>query len=302
MLTKIMRAILVAAALVALGGGASAQFAGQATWAGTSAGAANAQTITLPNVGTLADLRGVTISWIVGAGLTNTGPATVTINSLTPVNVMRMNGGALISLGGAEMPAGNMVQGTYDGTEIILLTNYTGTDPVGTSKIANYGTADPGYLLEYGQCVAQATYPALYAKLSTTYNTADGCTGSNFGLPDKRGRMPAGQDNMGGVAAGRITLFTATAIGNSGGIQSSVVQQANLANFGLPTSFSLTTHVPTYQTLPTVQGGSGAGNIWSGPGAADIAATGTITVTSGGGSTPLATLSPTQIVVYEIKY
>lgn len=117
---------VVAAALI---GGffvcpAQAQFYGQATFAGTSGGTANAQIVTLANVQSMADLRGVTISWVVGTGLTDTGATTVSVNSLTAVAVERMADGTLAALAGGEMPATKMVQATYDGTEFILLTNY----------------------------------------------------------------------------------------------------------------------------------------------------------------------------------
>jgi microcystin-dependent protein len=54
--------------------------------------------------------------------------------------------------------------------------------------------------------------------LSTTYGSGAG----TFGIPDYRGRATFGQDNMGGVAANRITAavsFNGTILGQAGGDQ-----------------------------------------------------------------------------------
>lgn len=114
---------------------AGADFGQQGTYGGVSTGAANAQVILLPGVASMSQLRGVTISFTVGAGFTNTGPATLAVNNgsttLSAVNVDRMNSGTLMALGGGEMPAGQMVQAMYDGTELVLLTNYASGVPTG---------------------------------------------------------------------------------------------------------------------------------------------------------------------------
>ena len=66
------------------------------------------------------------------------------------------------------------------------------------------GTAAPdGFLLCDGSAVSRATYYALFAAIATTYGAGDGST--TFNLPDLRGRVAAGKDNMGGSAANRIT-------------------------------------------------------------------------------------------------
>ena len=62
------------------------------------------------------------------------------------------------------------------------------------------GTAAPaGWLLCYGQAVSRTTYAALFNALGTAYGAGDGST--TFNLPDLRGRVPGGKDDMGGVAA-----------------------------------------------------------------------------------------------------
>lgn len=65
------------------------------------------------------------------------------------------------------------------------------------------GTAAPtGWLLCFGQSLLRADYPALFTAIGTTYGAVDG---THFTLPDCRGRVAAGKDDMGGVAASRLT-------------------------------------------------------------------------------------------------
>jgi microcystin-dependent protein len=66
-------------------------------------------------------------------------------------------------------------------------------------------TAPTGWLLCYGQAVSRTTYAALFAVLSTTYNTGV-VAGTDFCLPDLRGRTVAGIDNMGGLDAGVLSI------------------------------------------------------------------------------------------------
>lgn len=85
------------------------------------------------------------------------------------------------------------------------------------------GTTSPtGWLLCYGQVLTRTTYPDLFAVIGTTYNTG-GEAGTEFRLPDLRGRTVAGEDDMGGTSANRLTSavsgITATTLGATGGTQ-----------------------------------------------------------------------------------
>ena len=97
----------------------------------------------------------------------------------------------------------------------------TGQVPVGTVVSFGGTTAPAGWLLCYGQAISRTTYAALFAVISTTYGAGDGST--TFNLPDCRGRLPLGQDNMGGTAANRVTQavsgINALNIGAVGGSQ-----------------------------------------------------------------------------------
>lgn len=93
-------------------------------------------------------------------------------------------------------------------------------------------TAPSGWLLCGGQAVSRTTYAALFTLFSTTYGVGDGST--TFNLPDLRGRVAAGVDNMGGTAANRITSggagITGTTLGAAGGTETHTLTTAQLAS------------------------------------------------------------------------
>lgn len=93
------------------------------------------------------------------------------------------------------------------------------------------GSAPPnGWLLCYGQAVSRTTYAALFNKIGTTYGAGDGST--TFNLPDCRGRVTAGVDNMGGAAANRMTSggsgVNGSALGAAGGAETHVLTTAQM--------------------------------------------------------------------------
>jgi microcystin-dependent protein len=78
-------------------------------------------------------------------------------------------------------------------------------------------TPPSGWLLCDGSAVSRTTYAALFAVIGTTFGSGDGST--TFNLPDMRGRIPLGQDDMGGVSANRVTNAQADTIGGSAGAE-----------------------------------------------------------------------------------
>ena len=91
-------------------------------------------------------------------------------------------------------------------TEFVQVANPTG------AVIAFAGSSAPtGWLLCFGQTVSRTTYATLFAVLSTTYNTG-GEAGTDFRLPDLRGRTVAGIDNMGGTDAGRLDIANSSGV------------------------------------------------------------------------------------------
>lgn len=93
--------------------------------------------------------------------------------------------------------------------------------PISAGTILPYSgsSAPSGFLLCYGQAISRSTYSTLFAVIGTTYGSGDGST--TFNIPDLRGRVPAGKDDMGGSAASRLTSTTmspnGTTLGATGG-------------------------------------------------------------------------------------
>ena len=91
-------------------------------------------------------------------------------------------------------------------------------------------TAPSGWLLCYGQTVSRTTYAALFAIIGTTYGAGDGS--STFTLPDLRGRVIAGQDDMGGTSANRLTNQTGgldgDTLGAAGGAETHTLTTAQM--------------------------------------------------------------------------
>ena len=84
-----------------------------------------------------------------------------------------------------------------------------------TQTSATSGQPPRGWLWCAGQAVSRSTYSALFNAIGTTYGTGDGAT--TFNVPDFRGRLPVGMDNMGGSDAG--LLSSANTLGTTGGAE-----------------------------------------------------------------------------------
>ena len=100
-------------------------------------------------------------------------------------------------------------------------------------------TAPSKWLLCYGQNVSRTTYAALFAVTSTTYGVGDGST--TFGIPDLRGRVVAGEDDMGGVSANRLTNQT-------GGLDGDVLGTTGGAETHTLTTAQMPAHTHTIET------------------------------------------------------
>lgn len=87
--------------------------------------------------------------------------------------------------------------------------------------------APSGWLFCHGQSVLRTDYPKLFYALGTTYGASDA---DHFTLPDMRGRVPGGKDNMGGVAANRLQVtVTLTTTSGSTSATCSAEDAAKLA-------------------------------------------------------------------------
>ena len=118
-------------------------------------------------------------------------------------------------------------------------------------------TAPDGWLLCYGQAISRTVYSDLFIALSTTYNTGDEA-GTDFRLPDLRGRVLAGKDNMGGTAANILTatvLSAANTLGATGGTQTHTMTSAEMPSHTHtqnPHTHTLRGDEPTYAGNPLV--------------------------------------------------
>lgn len=89
---------------------------------------------------------------------------------------------------------------------------YQSLCPVGTVLDYAGATAPDGWFLCYGQLASSVTYTNLYAAIGNSFNvgasTGQFVSGTwNFRIPDCRGRVLAGLDNMGGSAAGVLAAL-----------------------------------------------------------------------------------------------
>lgn len=79
--------------------------------------------------------------------------------------------------------------------------NAVSPNPVGSLQAYAGPNAPTGWLLCDGSSYSTSAYPELYDAIGYAY----GGSGANFNVPDLRGRLPVGKDNMGGTTAGRMT-------------------------------------------------------------------------------------------------
>jgi len=142
--------------------------------------------------------------------------------------------------------ANTVVTITFDSTAVLsneaitdiavgIIGNSTGTqslDAQNIARISQFGTptgvileyssttAPTGYLLCDGSGVSRTTFADLFAVISTSFGSTS--TGT-FAVPDRRGRVGVGLDNMGGTSANRLTSTAADTLGGTLGNESTSV-------------------------------------------------------------------------------
>ncbi len=184
-------------------------------------------------------------------------------------------------------------------TDTFVLKYWTGSTwqgavsaPAGTMDLYAGSTAPTGWLLAYGQPVSRTTYADLFAVLSTTYGAGDGST--TFNVPDMRGRVPAGLDNMGGTAASRLTstvLSASNTLGATGGTQTHTLTSAQS---GVP-AHSHQISVGNVSTFTGIIGSTGHGGT-----VRDFANTDNNTAANASQAHPIT--QPTIVLNYIIKF
>jgi microcystin-dependent protein len=164
------------------------------------------------------------------------------------------------------------------------------------SVISYAGASAPtGWLLCSGQTVSRTTYSSLFAAIGTTYGAGDGST--TFTLPDLRGRVIAGLDNMGGATASRLTATTITggadAVGEVGGSQTHTLTTAQIPSHLHANS---ATFSGTAGTTGTEQNYTGSGVVSFRSGSLGFVSGGGDLITSAGGFTHRHSFTPAGTV------
>ncbi len=132
------------------------------------------------------------------------------------VTVKTVAGGSV----GTIVPQGSSAGLYSDATNVRQVQTVTET-PTGT--IVDYAqiTAPSGWLMCDGSAISRTTYAALFGVIGTNFGAGNGST--TFNLPDCRGRLRIGRDNMGGSTAGRVTSagsgISGVTLGAAGGAQ-----------------------------------------------------------------------------------
>lgn len=155
-----------------------------------------------------------------------------------------------------------------------------------TGSVVDYAgaTAPSGWLLCYGQSVAKDTYPELYDAVGDTY----GSTATHFTIPDLRGRVIAGQDDMGGTSANRLT-------GLSGGVNGDTLGASGGAESHTLTEGQMPAHTHNYTAGGSVKLEGGGASF------SPLLNSGTSTTTSAGSGEAHNNVQPTFVLNKIIK-
>lgn len=145
------------------------------------------------------------------------------------------NGSGSVIIDGLSMPqadgTADQVLKTDGSGNIGFTTLSSFSLPSGTVLPFAGSTAPSGYQLCYGQAISRTTYASLFSAIGTTYGAGDGS--STFNVPDLRGRAIAGQDDMGGASADRLTDqsggLDGDTLGASGGAETHTLTVDELA-------------------------------------------------------------------------
>lgn len=208
---------------------------------------------------------------------------------------------AILAMGGKKITG--LAPGT-DPTDAVAKSQIDNFFPVGiiVDFAGSSATVPANWLLCYGQEISRTTYAALFACIGTTYGAGDSTT--TFNLPDYRGCVGAGKDNMGGTSANRLTGLTGGVNGDNlgavGGAETHVLTTAQLAahtHTGSTGSSGNHSHtMPTATTLggvTAISGQSSTGGTLST--STDGAHTHTVTIANAGSDAAHNNVQPTII-------
>jgi microcystin-dependent protein len=296
---------------------ATAKYRDDIAGAIVTAGTSTAYTVTSYEVfDTLAHLSGQMIAFT--PHTTNAATVTLNVDSLGPK--------PLRTSPNTELLAGVLIQGTpyvatYNNSDgAFYLQGFYGNPyniPLGGGGVPFFLPTAPNssFVFPFGQAISRATYAALFAAMGTTYGSGDGST--TFNIPDLRGRVPAGKDDMGGSTASRITNsgsgIVGTTLGAVGGGESQTLTLGQLPG-GITSANAVQSitvpfnHMPIANDFGTIGVNGGGANTIPASNSGAIAFSGfltgsnSITVMSnntGGGAHPI--VQPTIVCNYILR-
>lgn len=274
-------------------------------------GSSTAYTVTSYQVfGTLAHMSGQMMAFTPHT----TNGATVTLN------VDGLGAKPLRSAPSTELLAGMLIQGTpytalYSNSDAAwYLQNFYGNPyniPLG-GGLPFFGPTAPNssFAFPFGQAISRTTYSSLFSIFGTIYGSGDGAT--TFNVPDLRGRVLAGKDDMGGSAASRLTsayFGTATNLGAVGGAENTALTPSQIPSItatGTATISPTSNYVTSNQDTDTYSTGTGGSTVWRAwPLSTSVSrATPSLSVSttsSNTGGNPHRTVQPTIICNYIVR-
>jgi microcystin-dependent protein len=98
--------------------------------------------------------------------------------------------------------------------------------PVGVVLPYAGAAAPDGWLLCDGRAVSRVQFADLFGALGTVFGAGDGAT--TFNVPDMRGRLPLGMDNLGGTSANRVAAAAAATRGGNAGTENVTLTTSQL--------------------------------------------------------------------------
>ena len=259
--------------------------------AATSTTLVDADRMVVNDDGTMVQVAMSDLITYLGTALTSAG-ALATINS----------GGNAVSISGLSYPSADGSAGQFlktDGSGTLSFATQTEFSMPAGMMFPYAGSSVPtGYLFCHGQAISRTTYADLFTAIGTTYGTGDGS--STFNLPDLRGRVIAGQDDMGGSSANRLTDqsggLNGDTLGATGGAETHDLQLTEIPGHNHASgtlSTGLTVAVTTGGTVSSL-GTSTSGNL------TQIQPVSGNTASAGGGNAH-NNVQPTIILNYVIK-
>lgn len=125
----------------------------------------------------------------------------------------------------------NDVEGSSPGLKSTTKENFLKTIPRNPpGVIMPYGgaTAPDGWLLCNGQELIIEDYQELFAIIRFRFKPESQVTPGYFAVPDMRGRLPLGADNIGGTSADIVTAGSADVVGALDGSETKIIDVTNL--------------------------------------------------------------------------